>query len=285
MKVLTRFVTSAAAPQQFPPPGAPEIAFLGRSNVGKSSLINALVGSKIAKTSNTPGRTQTINFFQVRRPGKPHPDFIFADLPGYGYARVPKDITERWAQFVNPYLEKRESLVLCLSLVDVTIPPQQLDLQLHDWLRNAGRKFLVVATKADRISNNQLRNSLNKFCDQLQCQSRSDCPVFRQVAVGPRRPVEGHPHRRRNRRSRGSGCQEDRLVELHRPFLVRPDLQGGPAENLFFTAWVSGSARNCARFFSISGTPGPGQSVPNNVLLRSPPGAENTSASLSAECH
>ncbi len=168
MKVLTRFVTSAAAPQQFPPPGAPEIAFLGRSNVGKSSLINALVGSKIAKTSNTPGRTQTINFFQVRRPGKPHPDFIFADLPGYGYARVPKDITERWAQFVNPYLEKRESLVLCLSLVDVTIPPQQLDLQLHDWLRNAGRKFLVVATKADRISNNQLRNSLNKLCDQLQ---------------------------------------------------------------------------------------------------------------------
>ena len=168
MKVLTRFVTSAAAPQQFPPPGAPEIAFLGRSNVGKSSLINALVGAKIAKTSNTPGRTQTINFFQVRRPGKPHPDFIFADLPGYGYARVPKDITERWAHFVNPYLEQRESLVLCLSLVDVTIPPQQLDLQLHDWLRNAGRKFLVVATKADRISNHQLRNSLNKLCDQLQ---------------------------------------------------------------------------------------------------------------------
>ena len=115
MKVLTRFVTSAAAPLQFPPAGAPEIAFLGRSNVGKSSLINSLVGSKIAKTSNTPGRTQTINFFQVRRPGKPRPDFVFADLPGYGYARAPKEITAQWAQFINPYLEERESLVLCLS--------------------------------------------------------------------------------------------------------------------------------------------------------------------------
>src|ERR1700690_3575014 len=160
MKVLTRFVTSAAAPLQFPPAGAPEIAFLGRSNVGKSSLITSLVGAKMAKTSNTPGRTQTINFFQVRRPGKPHPDFIFADLPGYGYARVPREITERWTHFITPYLEKRESLALCLSIVDVTIPPQQLDLQLLDWLRHAQRNFVVVATKTDRISSNQLRPSL-----------------------------------------------------------------------------------------------------------------------------
>ncbi|MGB8770247.1 MAG: ribosome biogenesis GTP-binding protein YihA/YsxC [Candidatus Korobacteraceae bacterium] len=168
MKVLTRFVTSAAAPLQFPPVGAPEIAFLGRSNVGKSSLINSLVGTKIAKTSNTPGRTQTVNFFQVRRPGRPSPDFVFVDLPGYGYARAPKQITAQWAQFINPYLEHRESLVLCLSLVDVTIPPQELDLQLMDWLRHMDRQFVVVATKADRISKNQLRTSLAKLCDQLQ---------------------------------------------------------------------------------------------------------------------
>jgi GTP-binding protein len=167
MKVLTRFVTSAAEPRQFPPAGAPEIAFLGRSNVGKSSLINSLVGSKIAKTSNTPGRTQTINFFQVRRPGKPHPDFVFADLPGYGYARVPKEITAQWAQFIDPYLEKRESLALCLALVDVTIPPQELDLKLLEWLGHIGRNFLVVATKADRISGNQLRTSLQKLGEQL----------------------------------------------------------------------------------------------------------------------
>lgn len=168
MKVLTRFMTSAADPRQFPPPGAPEIAFLGRSNVGKSSLINSLVGSKIAKTSNTPGRTQTINFFEVRRHGKPKAEFMFADLPGYGYARVPKEITATWSEFINPYLEKRPSLALCLSLVDVTIPPQQLDIQLLEWLRHADRRFLIVATKADRISNNQLRTSLNKLCEQLQ---------------------------------------------------------------------------------------------------------------------
>jgi GTP-binding protein len=167
MKVLTRFLAAAVDPRQFPPPGVPEIAFLGRSNVGKSSLINSLVGSKIAKTSNTPGRTQTINFIQVRRPGKPQPDFIFTDLPGYGYARVPREITAKWAQFINPYLEKRESLVLCVALVDVTIPPQPIDLELLDWLRHAKRNFVVVATKADRISNNRLRASLQKLSEQL----------------------------------------------------------------------------------------------------------------------
>lgn len=167
MKVLTRFLTSAADPGQFPPASAPEIAFVGRSNVGKSSLINCLLGGKVAKTSNTPGRTQTINFFQVRRPGKPHPDFVFADLPGYGFARVPKEVTAQWAKFINPYLQKRESLALCVVLVDVTIPPQELDLQLLDWLRHVDRNFQLVATKADRISGNQLRTSLHKLSDKL----------------------------------------------------------------------------------------------------------------------
>jgi len=167
MKVLTHFVTSAASPAQFPPPGPPEIAFVGRSNVGKSSLINSLVGNKVAKTSNTPGRTQTINFFQIRRPGRPHPDFVFADLPGYGFARVPKEVTAQWAGFINPYLQERDSLALCLVLVDVTIPPQELDLQLLDWLRSVDRNFLLIATKADRISGNQLRTSLHKLSEQL----------------------------------------------------------------------------------------------------------------------
>jgi GTP-binding protein len=184
MKVLTRFVTSAADPRQFPPTSAPEIAFLGRSNVGKSSLINSLVGSKIAKTSNTPGRTQTINFFEVRRHGKPKPEFLFADLPGYGYARVPKDITAKWSEFINPYLEKRPTLALCLSLVDVTIPPQQLDIQLLEWLRHADRQFLVVATKADRISNNLLRSSMKKLCDQLQVASEQIIPFSAKARIG-----------------------------------------------------------------------------------------------------
>ena len=167
MKVQTKFITSAADPKQFPAPSAPEIAFLGRSNVGKSSLINALTGSKIAKTSNTPGRTQTINFFDLRRPGKPHPEFFFVDLPGYGYARVPKAITTLWSQFIDPYLASRPSLALCLSLVDVSVPPQQSDIQLHDWLRHHDRPYLVVATKADRISNNVLRKSLATLSEAL----------------------------------------------------------------------------------------------------------------------
>jgi GTP-binding protein len=167
MKVVTRFVTSAADPKQFPAPSAPEIAFLGRSNVGKSSLINSLVADKIAKTSNTPGRTQTINFFELRRPGKPNPEFFFVDLPGYGYARVPKAITTLWSGFIDPYLESRQSLALCVSLVDISIPPQQSDIRLHDWLRHHDRPYLVVATKADRISNNQLPKSLANLATAL----------------------------------------------------------------------------------------------------------------------
>ena len=184
MKVLTRFVTSAADPRQFPPASAPEIAFVGRSNVGKSSLINSLVGNKIAKTSNTPGRTQTINFFQIRRPGKPHPDFVFADLPGYGFARVPKEVAAQWASFINPYLEKRESLALCLLLVDVTIPPQELDKQLVKWLRHVDRKFLIVATKADRISGNQLRTSLQKLAEQFEIVPDRIIPYSAKARVG-----------------------------------------------------------------------------------------------------
>ena len=167
MKVLTRFVTSAADPKQFPAPTAPEIAFLGRSNVGKSSLINSLVADKIAKTSNTPGRTQTINFFELRRPGKPQPEFFFVDLPGYGYARVPKAITTLWSGFIDPYLESRQSLALCVSLVDISIPPQQSDIQLHEWLRHHDRPYLVVATKADRISNNLLRKAVATLSQAL----------------------------------------------------------------------------------------------------------------------
>ena len=167
MKVQTRFVISAADPKQFPAPTAPEIAFLGRSNVGKSSLINSLVGDKVAKTSNTPGRTQTINFFELRRPGRPHPEFFFVDLPGYGYARAPKELTTQWSTFIDPYLKSRVSLALCLSLVDVSIPPQALDIQLQDWLRHHNRQTLVIATKADRISNNQLRKSLAALSEAL----------------------------------------------------------------------------------------------------------------------
>lgn len=155
MRVYPKFVTSAFAPEQFPIPSVPEIAFLGRSNVGKSSLINALLGSKQAKVSATPGRTRSINFFSLTETAeRQQPQFLFADLPGYGYAKISKSISAEWPKFINPYLADREPLALCICLVDSNIPMQRSDQQLIDYLRSVQRPFLVVGTKADRLSGN-----------------------------------------------------------------------------------------------------------------------------------
>ena len=167
VRVLSRFLLSATNPAHFPAPTLPEVAFLGRSNVGKSSLINSLLGVKIAKTSSSPGRTQSINFFEVRWPGKPNPEVVFADLPGYGYARVPKAITGQWSSFIEPYLNERPCLALCLALVDVNVPPQQSDQQLLQFLSECGRPALIVGTKADKLSGNTLRKSLDAFAQVL----------------------------------------------------------------------------------------------------------------------
>lgn len=166
MKIYTRFLLSATDAMRFPVPGPPEIAFLGRSNVGKSSLINSLVGSKIAKTSNTPGRTQAINFFEVRWPGRPKPDLLFVDLPGYGFARVPKDVSSQWRNFVDPYLTERSALSLCLCLVDANIAPQPNDAHLVEFLRHVNRPFLIVATKADKVGS-RLQTSLKALRQEL----------------------------------------------------------------------------------------------------------------------
>jgi GTP-binding protein len=163
MRVLARFLTSATEARHFPPPSLPEIAFLGRSNVGKSSVINSLVGKKLAKTSSTPGRTRAINFFEIRFPGHPRPALIFSDLPGYGYARISKEISGEWPQFIEPYLKERPCLALCIALVDINIPPQASDQQLLEFLSATRREFLIVATKADRLSGNQLTNAMRAF--------------------------------------------------------------------------------------------------------------------------
>jgi GTP-binding protein len=160
MRVAAQFMLSAVDATHFPKPGAPEVAFLGRSNVGKSSLINSLLGEKLAKTSSTPGRTRAINFFAVRRAGRSGPELLFADLPGYGYAKLSKEISAEWPKFIEPYLEKREALALSIVLVDTNIPPQEKDVQLIEWLKFHQRPFQIVGTKADRISNNVLSNSL-----------------------------------------------------------------------------------------------------------------------------
>jgi GTP-binding protein len=151
---------SASDSAHFPPATLPEIAFLGRSNVGKSSVINSLVGAKLAKTSSTPGRTRAINFFEIRFAGKPRPELIFTDLPGYGYAKISKETSAQWPSFIDPYLRDRSTLALCLALIDANIPPQESDQQLMDFLDKSGRPFLVVATKSDKLSGNQLTNAL-----------------------------------------------------------------------------------------------------------------------------
>jgi len=166
MRVLARFLASATDISHFPIPTLPEIAFLGRSNVGKSSVINSLVGTRLARTSSTPGRTRSINFFEIRWAGKPRPEMIFADLPGYGYAKISRSISEEWPRFIEPYLQQRPTLALCIALVDANVPPLESDRKLLDFLNASGREFLVVATKVDRLSNNQRNNTMRILAEE-----------------------------------------------------------------------------------------------------------------------
>ena len=166
MKLYPKFVLSAMSPAHFPPPGVPEIAFLGRSNVGKSSLINALLGSKEARVSSTPGRTRAINFFALfDSPEKQQPRLMFSDLPGYGYAKISKSISAEWPKFIEPYLRDRRTLALCVCLVDSTIEPKESDAQLVEFLAHAGRRYLIAGTKADRLSGNGRAQALKRLRD------------------------------------------------------------------------------------------------------------------------
>ena len=168
MRLTPVFLLSATNPSHFPTEAkthnAPEVAFLGRSNVGKSSLINALLGSKEAHTSSTPGRTRAINFFSLHEGAgakvKTRPTLIFADLPGYGYAKISKSISAEWPTFIEPYLQDREQLALAICLIDTNIPAQQSDTQLIHFFQQTQRPYLVVGTKADRISKNVLMKNL-----------------------------------------------------------------------------------------------------------------------------
>jgi len=180
MQLVTKFLLSAVSPEQFPASTAPEFAFLGRSNVGKSSLINGLLGEKAAKVSASPGRTRAINFFALSdSPNARQPRLLFADLPGYGYAKISRSISSEWPKFINPYLEERANLALCICLVDSNIAVQASDQQLMDSLRGMGRPFLVVGTKADRLSGNEraraqvrLREGL-ELSDVLLCSAKT----------------------------------------------------------------------------------------------------------------
>ena len=148
-------ILSATAPAQFPPPDRPEIAFAGRSNVGKSSLINALVGVKnLARVSATPGRTQAINFFEVSEAG------IFVDLPGYGFAKVPPSVQASWRALIEAYLVDRVALEGVVLIVDIRHEPKDMDLQLLEFLQAHEIPVLIVATKADKLSRQQADKAL-----------------------------------------------------------------------------------------------------------------------------
>ena len=151
------FEKSAFTEPDWPRDKKPEIAFLGRSNVGKSSLMNSLLGVRgLARTSRTPGRTQAVNFFLINE------KFRFVDLPGYGYARAPKSVKEQWNAAATDYLAQREQLVLSVHLIDARHEPTAHDLQLDEWLKHHGKPHVIVATKSDKLSNNELNRTLRR---------------------------------------------------------------------------------------------------------------------------
>lgn len=145
----------AVKKSQYPPEGIPEIAFAGRSNVGKSSLLNLLTNRKsLARVSGAPGKTRTINFYRI------NDSFRIVDLPGYGYAKVSKSMSEGWGEMMEKYLEERESLLKVLQLVDIRHAPSAQDVQMYEYLRHYGLDGIVVATKADKVSRNEMQKCL-----------------------------------------------------------------------------------------------------------------------------
>ena len=157
------FLTSAVKPSQYPEAGLPEIAFAGRSNVGKSSLINLLLGRKsLAKVSSSPGKTRTINFFDINSG-----EFRLVDLPGYGYAKVSKSVSEDWGKMMDIFLTKRDGLLKVIQLVDSRHEPSAQDKQMYSFLQYYGLDGIVVATKADKLSKNELSKNLSMIRKSL----------------------------------------------------------------------------------------------------------------------
>ena len=148
--IQAEFVISAVSEHDFPKEGIPEVVFAGRSNVGKSSLINRLVGNeKLARTSSTPGKTQSINFYRLNG------SFFFVDLPGYGYAKAAKTAVQQWKRLIEHYFQSRSAIVLAIQIVDSRMPPTESDLQLSEWLERLKIPYMLVATKTDKLSSNQ----------------------------------------------------------------------------------------------------------------------------------
>jgi len=159
----SEFVTSAVKIDQYPESDLPEIAMVGRSNVGKSSLINMLINRKnLARTSSTPGKTQLINFFDIDK------KFTLVDLPGYGYARVSKEQKKTWGVIIETYLKNRKNLLEVIQLVDLRHKPTQEDIEMYQWIKSFGFNGIVVATKHDKIKKSQLQKHIKVIRETLK---------------------------------------------------------------------------------------------------------------------
>ena len=164
--IQAEFVISAVSARDFPREEIPEIVFAGRSNVGKSSMINRITGmAKLARTSSTPGKTQSINFYRIDNA------FYFVDLPGYGYAKAAKSAVEQWKKLIDQYFENRSTIVLVIQLVDSRMPPTNLDLRLSEWLAKLNMPRMIVATKSDKLSNTQRIASMRVIASSFGTQS------------------------------------------------------------------------------------------------------------------
>ena len=164
MKIKTSQLEAVAVKRsQYPEDNMKEIAFAGRSNVGKSSLLNLITGRKaLARVSGSPGKTRTINFYNING------DFRIVDLPGYGYARVSKSVTENWGDMMEQYFSARHGLIKTVQLVDIRHEPSKQDIQMYEYLRHYGLDGLVVATKADKVSRNEMQKCMKTIRQTLK---------------------------------------------------------------------------------------------------------------------
>lgn len=173
------FITSATKPSQYPPAGLPEIAFAGRSNVGKSSLINTLVNRKhLVKTSSTPGRTRLINFFDINKA------ITVVDLPGYGYARVPDKIKKNWGTMIETYLSTRKTLKGVVLIMDIRRIPGQKEMDLIHWLNHHSVDRILVLTKTDKLSKNKRAEQQIAFAQVLSVDKNELIPFSAKTRLG-----------------------------------------------------------------------------------------------------
>lgn len=173
----SEFIISAVSKKQYPQEGLPEIALAGRSNVGKSSLINKVINRKnLARTSGKPGKTQTLNFYLING------NFHFVDLPGYGFAKVAASIKEQWSKFIEEYLSQRDVLKGVIHIIDIRHIPTNDDIIMYDWLQHFGIPTLVAVTKGDKISRGQYPKHLKEIKERMKLPKDQPIVVFSAVS-------------------------------------------------------------------------------------------------------